>query len=75
MPGAGDVEHVKVVLLDQPVQVNVDEVQAWGGSPVPQESRLDVLLGQRLLQERIVVEIDLTDRQVVCGSPVGIDLV
>src|SRR5262249_60174009 len=27
VPGAGDVDHLEVVLLDQPVQVNVDEVQ------------------------------------------------
>src|SRR5262249_50307769 len=27
VPGAGDVDHVEVVLLDQPVQVNVEEVQ------------------------------------------------
>src|SRR5215475_8808783 len=42
--GTGDVKHVKVVLLDQPVQMNVYEVQAWCRSPVTQESRLDVLL-------------------------------
>jgi hypothetical protein len=41
---------------------------------VTEESRLDVLLGQRLLQERIVVEIDLANRQVVCRPPVRVDL-
>jgi hypothetical protein len=44
MPGAGDVDHVEVVLLDHSVQVNVDEVETWCGSPMTQEPRLDVIL-------------------------------
>src|SRR5262245_50574976 len=34
MSGAGYIDHVKVVLLDKPVQVNVNKVQAWSRSPV-----------------------------------------
>jgi len=73
MPGAGDIDHVEVVLLDRPVQVNVDEVQAWRRSPVAEKPRLDVILCERLLEQRVVVEIDLADRQVVGRPPVGID--
>ena len=72
MPGAGDVDHVEVVLLDQPVQVDVDEVQTWRRSPMAEQPRLDVLLCQGLLEQRVVVEIDLTDRQVVGGPPIRI---
>ena len=72
VPGSGDVQHVQVVLLDHPVQVDVDEVEAGGGPPVAQEARLDVLLGQGLLEQRVVVEIDLADRQVVGGPPVRV---
>jgi hypothetical protein len=50
VPGPGDVEHVEVVFLDDAVQVDIDEVQAGRGSPVPQQPRLDVFLGQWLLQ-------------------------
>src|SRR5271166_4202780 len=57
MPGAGDVNHVEVVLFDQPVQVNIDEVQTRRGSPMAQQSRLDVILGEGLLEQRVVVEI------------------
>ena len=71
--GAGDVDHVEVVLLDHAVEVDVDEVQTGCGAPVAQEPRLDVLLGERLLEQRVVVEIDLADRQVVGGAPVGVD--
>ena len=73
VPRTGDVEHVQVVFLDHPVQVDIDEVQAGRGPPVPQEPWLDVLLGQRLLEQRVVIEIDLADRQVVGGAPVRID--
>ena len=41
---------------------------------MPYHQRFDVGQFQRLLQQRIVVEIDLADRQIVGGAPVGIDL-
>src|SRR5215831_18972732 len=44
MPRAGNVDHVEVVLLDQPVQVNVDEIETGCRSPMTQEPRLDVIL-------------------------------
>ena len=34
----GDVDDVGIVLFDQPVQMNVDEVLAWRGSPVTEQS-------------------------------------
>jgi len=40
-----DVDHVEVMLLDHSIQVSIDEVQAWGGAPVTQQSRLDMLFG------------------------------
>ena len=72
MPRAGDIDHVEVVLLDHPVQVNVDEVQAWRRSPVAEKPRLDVILCEGLLEQRVVVEINLADRQVVGRPPVRI---
>ena len=49
MPGAGDVDHVQVVLLDEPVQVDVDEVQTRRRSPVAEQPRLDVFLCEGFL--------------------------
>src|SRR5437879_13654102 len=49
MAGPGDVDHVEVVLLDYPVQVNVDEVQARCRSPMAEEPRLDVFPCKGLL--------------------------
>jgi hypothetical protein len=73
MPGPGDVDHVEVALLDHPVQVNVDEVQARRRSPVAEQPGLDVFLCERLLKQRVVIEIDLADRQLVGGPPIRIN--
>ena len=72
--GAGDVDHVEVVLLDDPVQVHVDEVLPGGRAPVSQQHVLHIRERQRPLQQRIVVEINLADRKIVGGAPVGVDL-
>ena len=69
--GAGDVEDVVAGLADQPVEVGVDEVQAGRGAPVAEQARLDVLGPQRLAQQRVVLQVDLGDGQVVGRLPVG----
>src|SRR6516162_7388697 len=61
VPGAGNVDHVEIVLFDHAVEVNVDEIQTRCGPPVPEQPRLNVFLGERLPKQRVVVEIDLTD--------------
>ena len=70
--GAGDVDHVQVVLLDDPVQMHVDEILARRRAPVPDHQRLDMRQRQRLAQQRIVVEIDLPDREIIGGAPIGV---
>jgi hypothetical protein len=70
--GAGDVEHVEVVLFNDPVQVDVDEVLARGRAPVPDDKLFNVGQLQRFFQQRIVVEIDLADREVIGRAPVGV---
>ncbi len=72
VPGAGDVDHVEVVFLDDPVQVRIDEVLPRRRAPVPEQHVLHVRERQRPLQQRVVVEIDLADRQIVGGAPVGV---
>ncbi len=69
-----DVDHVQVVLCDHSIQVNVNEVLPGRGTPVAQQSRLDVFELQGLAQERVVVQVDLADRDIVGGTPVGIHL-
>ncbi len=74
VPGAGDVDHVEVVFRDDPVQVHVDEVLPGRGAPVSQQHALHIGECQGPLQQRIVVKIDLSDRQIVGGAPVRIHL-
>ena len=71
----GDVDHAEVMLLDDAVQVRVDEVQPGCRAPVTEQARLDVLARERLLQQRIVIQVDLPDRQIVGSAPVGVHLV
>src|SRR6516165_2955574 len=59
MAWASDINHVEIIFLDDPVQMNVDEIQSWRGAPMPQEPRLDVILGQRSPEQWIVVKVDL----------------
>jgi hypothetical protein len=34
MSRAGNVDHVKIILIDDTVEVNIDEVEAGSGAPV-----------------------------------------
>ena len=45
----GDVEHVQVVLLDYPIQVNVDEILSRRCAPMPDDQRLHVRKLQGIL--------------------------
>ncbi len=74
VPGAGNIDHVEIVFLDDPVQVYVNEVLPGGRAPVPQQHMLHIRQRQRPPQQRIVVEINLPDREIVGGAPVGVDL-
>ena len=69
-----DVDHVQIILIDDPVQVRVDEVLSRGCSPVTQQHALHIGCCQRSLQERIVVKIYLPDRQIVGGPPVSVQI-
>src|ERR1700727_2071985 len=73
MAGTGDVDHVEIELFDQPIEVHVNEVEARRRAPMPEKAWLDVLLLERLTQQRIVEQVNLTDRQIVGGAPVSVD--
>ena len=52
----------QVARLDHAIHVRVDQVEPRGRPEVPEQARLDVRGGQRLLQQRVIVEVDLPDR-------------
>jgi hypothetical protein len=72
--GADDVDHVQFIALDDAIEMNIQHIQAWRRAPMPEQSRLDVLAFQRLLQERIIKQVDLADGEVIGGAPVGVHL-
>src|ERR1700722_20212099 len=51
MPRAGEEDHVQIVFLDKPVQMNVDERQSRARAPMSQQPILDVFRSQRLRED------------------------
>ena len=66
--GAGDIDHVEVIFLDDPVQMDVNEVLTGCRTPMPEQHRLHVRQSQRLFQQRIVGP-DKSDRQTDSWPP------
>ena len=74
MAGAGNVNHIRVGLADQPVQMHVNKILPGGSAPVPQQPRLDVFFRERLAQQRIIQQIDLADAEIIRGAPIALHL-
>src|SRR5712692_9847451 len=73
MPRPGNVKHVQVMLLDQPVEMDPDETLAGVGPPMPEQAALDMLGPKRLLEQRIIAQVKHPDAQIVAGPPVRVD--
>ena len=71
--GAGEVDHVQVILVDDPVQVGVDEVLTRAGPPVAHDGALQVLGLQGLPQQGVVQQVELAGGQIVGCPPPGVD--
>src|SRR5678816_4388717 len=71
---AGQEDHVEVVLLDQPIEVNVCERQTRACSPMPKEPVFHVLRLERLFEQWVLLEIDHAEGQVIASAPVCIGL-
>ena len=73
MTRTSDIHHVQVMFFYDPVQMDINKVQPRRRPPVAKKPGFDVFLGQRRFEQRVIVEIDLTDREVVGSPPVGVD--
>jgi hypothetical protein len=71
--GTRDVDRVQVLTADHPVHVGVDEVEARRGAPVAEQPRLDLRELERLVQKRVVEQVDLADGQIVRRPPVRVE--
>src|SRR3974390_3002092 len=61
--GAGHENHVEVVLLDEPIKVDICERQAGAGAPMTEQTVLDVLGAQGFMQQGIVEEVDYAEAE------------
>ena len=75
MSRTGDVNDVRIMLFDEAVQMNVDEVLSRRGSPVTEQSRLDLFRLERFAKQGIFKQVDLADAKIVRCTPVAIHLV
>jgi len=41
--GAGDIDHTDMIALNDPVEMDIDKVQARRRAPMPEQARLDVI--------------------------------
>ena len=55
--------------------MNVNQVLSWRSSPMTEQARLNLFRLERLAQQRILKQVDLTDAKIVCRPPVAIHLV
>src|SRR5271155_3849654 len=75
MPGPRDVNEVRIMRLDEPVEMNVDEVLPRRRAPVSEQPWLDLLRFERLSQQGVFKEINLADTQIVSCAPIAVHLV
>ena len=72
MTGAGHENHIEIVALDHPIEVRPDEGQRRARAPMAEQAMLDVLDLERLLEQRVVAQIDHAHREVIAGAPPGV---
>src|SRR4029079_8576988 len=72
--GPDHINHVEIVLFDQTIEVDIDKIEAGGCAPMSKQAWFDVLKYERRFEQRIILQIDLADREIVCGAPIGVHL-
>ena len=73
MARSGNVDHVEVVHSYEAIAMYVNKIEAWSGAPMAQQARLDMFDGERPCEQRVVVKVNLADRQIIGGAPVCVD--
>src|SRR5436305_14432062 len=56
MPRTGEINHIEIVFLDQPVQMDIDEREDGAGSSTSKQTVLDVLGWERFYKKRILLQ-------------------
>ena len=71
--GAHKKDSVLIVIVDKAVDMAKQEIQAGCGSPVPHQPVLNVFPVEAFLHKRVAAQVNLTDRKIVCRSPILVD--
>jgi hypothetical protein len=74
MSGASDVDRVQVVFLDETIEMDPHKTLTGVGTPMADETFLDVFGGERFAQQRVVTQIQHAQRQVIARAPVRVDI-
>ena len=74
MSGAGNKEHIKIILFDQAVHVNPSERLASIRSPMTQESSFEMLQFERFLEQWIFTEVEHAQAKVHASAEICIHL-
>src|SRR5215469_4797180 len=74
MSRAGQENHVQVVLLDEPRQMDVAKGQARTRAPMAKQPVLDVLRPERFAQQRVLLEVKHPQDQKIARPPESICL-
>src|ERR1700712_3286415 len=61
------------MVFDDSIQVRIDEVQSGRSTKVTKEPGLYVRAAQRLPEQRVFIQVDLTHREIIRRAPVSID--
>ena len=75
MPRTRKEDDIRVVAPNEPIEMDVDEAQSGRCAPMSEQARLDVGGSQGLSQQRIVLEVDLPNGQVVGRAPDSVESV
>ena len=72
--GAGQIDHIQIVLVDDAVQMGINKVLSGNGTPVTDDLLFDVFGLEGFLQQWVVQQVQLTGRQKVGSTPPGVQL-
>src|SRR5215469_4720212 len=72
MTRTGEKNHVELILLDEPVEVNVDKGKSGTRSPMPKQTILDLLRLQRLAEQWILLQVDHSQAEIIAGAPIDL---
>jgi len=74
MPWSSHENHVEIEIFDDPIQVCIYKGEGRAGAPMPKHAGLDMLGFEWLAKQRIILQVNHPQRQIVAGTPKGVHL-